>query len=51
MNLKDLSNDQLFKLFKLNGIECGPITHNTRSVYEMKLKKFFKGKVLTKYKN
>ena len=33
-----LSNDQLFKLCKKSGINAGPITQTTRSVYEKKLR-------------
>jgi len=43
-NIKTLSNDQLFKVFKNYGIPCGPINQSTRSVYEKKLKNFLDGK-------
>lgn len=33
-----MSNDELFKLLKSSGINAGPITPSTRSVYEKKLK-------------
>lgn len=38
MDYSTLSNDELFKLLKSSGINAGPITPSTRSVYEKKLK-------------
>ena len=35
-----LSNDELFRLCKSSGINAGPITASTRSVYEKKLRSF-----------
>lgn len=37
-DLSALTNDQLFKLCKKSGINAGPITPTTRSVYEKKLR-------------
>ena len=39
-NLSKLSNDELFKMLKKYGINAGPITTTTRSVYEKKLLNF-----------
>lgn len=39
-DLNELSNDELFKLLKSSGINAGPITQSTRSVYMKKLTKF-----------
>lgn len=39
-NLSTLSNDELFRLLKSSGINAGPITQSTRSVYEKKLKNY-----------
>lgn len=39
-DLSTLSNDELFRLLKSSGINAGPITQSTRSVYEKKLKNY-----------
>ena len=39
--LSQLSNDELFKLLKKNGLNAGPITASTRSVYEKRLKNYY----------
>ena len=43
-NIENLTNDELFKLFKKNGLMCGPINQTTRSVYSKKIKKFINEK-------
>lgn len=42
-DLSVLSNDEIFKLLKSSGINAGPITASTRSVYEKKLTKVLTG--------
>lgn len=41
--LSSLSNDELFKTMKKCGLNVGPITPSTRSVYEKKLKNYIEG--------
>ena len=43
-NIENLTNDELFKLFKKNGLMCGPINQTTRSVYSKKIIKFINEK-------
>lgn len=49
-SISSLSDDDLFKNLKKNGLKCGPITSTTRFLYEKRLKEFIDPSLIEKLK-
>lgn len=49
-SISSLSDDDLFKNLKKNGLKCGPITSTTRFLYEKRLREFIDPSLIEKPK-